>query len=334
MFKSATVKLTGWYLLILMVISLSFSIVIYQISVYEVNTRLESLQSTLFTQPSFVRTPIDPAQIVNMADATNHLISGLFFANLSVLVFGGIGSFLLARRTLKPIEDAHEAQSRFTSDASHELRTPLASMRAELEVTLRDPSTTKKEYQELLRSNLEEVVKLTKLSEMLLNLSRLDHDKLEQTSVNLTQMINDIIKQFNVPDDRMSVTAKKDTFVVGNDIAINELISILIDNSLKYSPADSLVVISLSTRNRQARFEITNTGPGIDSTVLPHIFDRFYRGDVSRTKSAKSGYGLGLALAKKIVQLHDGELSASSAPGHATTFTFMLPVSQSRPSRS
>lgn len=333
MFKSATFKLTGWYLLILMVISLSFSVVIYQISAHEVNMRLERLQKTLSTQPESIRTPVDDARITEMAEVSNHLTSGLFFANLSVFICGGVGSYLLARRTLTPIEHAHEAQSRFTSDASHELRTPLASMRAELEVTLRDTSTTKKEYRELLQSNLEEVIKLSKLSEMLLNLSRLDHDKLEKTKVNLTQTVGEVVKHFSIPRDRVRVSARKDVFVVGNDIAIYELISILIDNALKYSPPDSLVVISLTSRNRQARFEITNTGPGISNEVLPHIFDRFYRGDSSRTKSTQSGYGLGLALAKKIVQLHNGELLASSAPDHATTFTFLLPIPQARPSK-
>lgn len=88
---------------------------------------------------------------------------------------------------------------------------------------------------------------------------------------------------------------------------------ILVDNALKYSPSDSLVTIKLSKRNNKACFEITNTGEGISPDDLPHIFDRFYRADGSRTGGKKSGYGLGLALAKKIVEIHNGDLYASSA---------------------
>jgi signal transduction histidine kinase len=207
-------------------------------------------------------------------------------------------------------------------------------MRAELEVALRDPSVTKKDYQELIKSNLEEVNKLTKLSEMLLNLSRLDHDKLERSSLNLYSITKNVVRQFAIASSRIQISAKKDIYVTGNDVAIHELISILVDNALKYSPASSVVLITLTSNNRQAQFDITNRGPGIDATVLPHIFDRFYRGDSSRTKNIKNGFGLGLALAKNIVQLHNGELSATSAPENDTTFTVHLPLTQSRSSKN
>ena len=101
--------------------------------------------------------------------------------------------------------------------------------------------------------------------------------------------------------------------------------TILVDNALKYSPEKSKITIKLSRQGRQALFTITNGGEGISSKDLPHIFDRFYRPDNSRTHG---GTGLGLALAKDIVAMYKGELSVSSASGRDTTFRFTLPITK------
>lgn len=330
MFESATLKLTGWYLLILMTISLLFSGAIYQLTTAELGTRLENFQNKLQIESVFIPRPIDTLRIAEATEAQSHMFVGLLYANLLILIGGGIVSYFLARRTLRPIEIAHEAQSRFTSDASHELRTPLASMKTELEVILRDSTSTKKDFEAILRSNLEEVEKLTKLSEMLLNLSRLDHDKLERSAVDLRDVTRDVLARCGKPESRISVSASKQSVVEGNDAAITELIMILVDNALKYSPEDSHVDIVISRNNRYATFVINNTGPGIEAAKLPYIFDRFYRADTSRTNQSQQGFGLGLSLAKKIVELHGGELRVMSTPGAITTFTFMLPVSSRR----
>lgn len=329
MFHSATLKLTGWYLLILMVISILFSVVVFNLSSHEIDIRLQRFQINLLHDPTLNNDESsNTMRNGETQTAENNILIGLFYANLVILIGGGFGSYALARRTLRPIEEAHDAQSRFTSDASHELRTPLAAMKAELEVVIRDPKASKDDLREILVSNLEEVEKLSRLSEMLLNLSRLEHDKLEQGPVNLYKLTADAIARFNVSSKRISIVAHThNIIVVGNDIAIFELISILIDNALKYSPSSSLVTVHLLTTGRQGSFEITNTGPGIKEDLLPHIFDRFYRADSSR--SGKKGYGLGLALAKRIVEIHKGELTATSAQNHSTTFRFALTIFKS-----
>lgn len=334
MFRSATLKLTGWYLLILMSISVLFSAAIYQITSTEISIRLERLQTNLQTMGQFpARAPGDVFRSGEEAEAAGHIILGLVYANLLILIGGGVGSYLLARRTLRPIEEAHEAQSRFSSDASHELRTPLASMKAELEVILRDKNTTKKDLEEVLKSNLEEVEKLTRLSEMLLNLSRLEHGKLERSIIDIADVTNDVVRRFNLPKSRLEVRSVKHAVAVGNEAAVSELVAILVDNAIKYSPINSLVVVTLSRQGKFARFEITNTGPGIDADTLPHIFDRFYRADKSRSKRSQEGYGLGLSLAKKIVELHNGELTVTSTPDQSTSFTVLLPNPQARTSK-
>ncbi len=330
MFQSATIKLTAWYLMILMIISLLFSVIIYQVTSTEVNRRLEELQTGIQRQNSFRAPPgldVGSIRASQAHEASTNLIISLVYINVVILIAAGIGSYVLARRTLQPIEEAHEAQSRFTSDASHELRTPLAVMKTELEVALRDPKLAKTEMRELLESNLEEVDKLSRLSQTLLQLSRLDYDNIQKEELSLEATVRRIAKRFDKTGERIAFTAAKSApSIIGNRASIEELATILIDNALKYSPSDSLVSIHVGKRAQKACLEVINTGDGISAEALPLIFDRFFRADTSRTGNGKNGYGLGLALAKKIVEIHNGELSASSAPQHATTFTVLLPI--------
>ena len=327
MFKSATLKLTAWYLGILVAISLLFSVVIYSIASSEVGNRIGYFKSApQFSVNINNRTVFDNYRDAQVHQAEENLVTSLVITNICIWIAGGIGSYYLARRTLTPIEEAHEAQSRFTSDASHELRTPLASMKTEIEVALRDPSLTKQEMHELLESNLEEVNKLSSLSHMLLQLSRLDHNSIPQEKVPLAKTITSVVERLNKNENRIHFNGNKDRAVLANASSVEELLAILLDNALKYSPANSKVTVNPLHKKDMAGFEVINTGEGIPADILPHIFDRFYRADSSRTGGAKKGYGLGLALAKKIVELNRGELSVSSAPGQLTTFKVLLPI--------
>jgi signal transduction histidine kinase len=325
MFKSATLKLTIWYGAILVSISILFSVVIYSIASSEVRSRIDILQSTAPAQFRINPDVFESIRNTQIHAAEDSLISGLIMTNLIIWVAGGFGSYYLARRTLRPIEEAHEAQSRFTSDASHELRTPLASMKIELEVALRDPSPKKEEMRQLLESNLEEVNKLTKLSHTLLQLSRLDHDQITREQVDVNTVTADVVERFNKLSPRIVIHHARKLPILANESNVEELATILIDNALKYSPSNTTVHVSLIKQKQMSGFKVVNEGEGIAPEVLPHIFNRFYRADTSRTASAKKGYGLGLSLAKKIVELHGGELTVSSAPHQETTFQVLLP---------
>lgn len=332
MFQSATLKLTAWYLTILMAISITFSVVIYQLNYREVSFRLENLQQSIITELNApfsyfntFRTDSDSPLFNESRKASNQMILSLVNINIVVFVAGGLGAFFLARRTLRPIAEAHEAQSRFTSDASHELRTPLAAMKTEIEVYLRDPKLEIDEARELLESNLEEVDKLIQLSEMLLHLSRLDHDKLEVDMIDVPLILEEILKRYPQHYSRFQVTSRKKATTLANEAAINELVAILIDNAIKYSPDDSPIYIRVFERRGRIGFEIKNSGTPIPEDMLPRLFDRFFRADGSRTKGAKKGYGLGLSIAKKIIDVHHGELTVSSTE-EGTTFTFYLQI--------
>jgi len=311
-----------------MAISLIFSVSIYQLNFHEINLRLENLQKGILLPGIFPITntssELDQVRIEQSELASSQMIVTLFYVNLVILVGGGIGSYVLARRTLEPIERAHEAQSRFTSDASHELRTPLAAMKTELEVALRDPNINADETKELITSNLEEVNKLIQLSEMLLKLARLDYDKLEKKQLNIVELFESTLKQYSKHRKRFDITTRQKALIYGNESAILEVLSILVDNAIKYSPARSRIAVRIFEKRMMVGFEISNSGKPIPEESLPRIFDRFYRADTSRTESNKNGYGLGLAIGKKIADIHYGDIQVRSTD-KLTTFTLTLP---------
>ena len=124
--------------------------------------------------------------------------------------------------------------------------------------------------------------------------------------------------------DRFNITTRKNAYVYGSEPAVTEVITILIDNALKYSPEKSPIAVRIFERLGFVGYELKNEGTKIPDQSLTKLFDRFYRADSSRTESSKNGYGLGLAIAKKIVDIHHGEITVTS-DDQATTFTVFLP---------
>lgn len=312
-----------------MFLSIVFSLVIYQVASSEIQSRIRNFQNNVQSSLESNEAPLLD-RIIHLSEdlqASDKLIVELFYVNIVVLVGGGFISYFLARRSLVPIKKVHEAQSRFTSDTSHELRTPLAVMKTELEVALRDKDATVESLKQVLASNLEEVDKLSKLAEMLLNLSQLDNTNIKLGAVNLNKVTNSVINNLKLPKKLVVITSAKQQIICGNDMAIFDLVKVLIDNAVQYSPKGSTIDIVISKKDdNYAKFKITNTGSGIKPDKMPYIFDRFYRADESRTSGDNKGYGLGLALAKNIAELHNGSLSATSIPNDITTFTLVLPL--------
>lgn len=339
MFKSATVKLTIWYLVILSGIVLVFSLIIYQVASSEINSRLENIEQRLTgglsdSELELLNYDLTTIRALQAKQARENLFTNLAYINLLFISGGGVASYFMARRTLEPIEEAHDAQSRFTSDASHELRTPLAAMKTELEVALRDPKLSKVEMRELLSSNLEEVDKLSKISQSLLLLSRLEHSALPTRRLALDDITRRIVENNNRKASRIIYDPpERPLYVSAHQVSIEELVTILTDNAIKYSSPKSKVRVRLKRKNKKAKLEVINTGKGITPEELPYIFDRFFRADQSRTGGEKAGFGLGLSLAKRIVEMHKGDLSVSSEPHKETNFTVLLPLYQAEKKR-
>lgn len=332
MFKSAALKLTVWYLVIIMVLSVGLSLVIYRLSRDELinNTRRQVyfFNDTL-TQSDF--NTFSRLRQRQLSQGLARLRADLFLFNFFVLTAGGAASYGLARRTLKPIEESLEAQKRFAADASHELRTPLAAIQAEIEVALRNNEITKKEAVELLRSNLEEVAKLKALSDGLLRLASEEGKQTHRQAVSLKAVAGQAVARIDkiaLNKDIKIDTALEEALAKGDEQSLVDLVAILLDNAVKYSPHGSTVQVKSYVKDKNAHISVTDHGKGIKAQELPKIFERFYRTDSSRSRESSGGYGLGLAIAKKIADMHGGAIEVKSAPGKGSSFTVLLPMKQ------
>ncbi len=336
MFQSATIRLTGWYLAILMAASLFFSVALWLVSTGQVAKSLHhpsyigGLGGSLNSGPIF-----DQYRIDRLHEIEGGLAWSLLAFNTTILLVGGGASYLLAKHTLRPIEEALEAQARFTADASHELRTPLTSMKTEIEVALREKSLSEASARSLLESNLEEIAHLQALASGLLRLAQYQNGQTVPIlqPVTTAKVIHEAIHRVNAAAKAKLITLEPETtgaILEAESDSLTELLVILLDNAVKYGHKNGHVWVSTAVHGSHVVFVVRDDGPGIAGADLPHLFDRFYRADSARTKQSTGGYGLGLAIAKQIVELHHGHLVVESALGHGATFTVRLPMKKAK----
>ncbi|MFI5265575.1 MAG: sensor histidine kinase [Candidatus Levyibacteriota bacterium] len=327
-FENARLKLTAWYCLFIMFISVLFSVVIFTEANREL-THFERIQRTRveyeLSNPQTQRPPtLNPQEI---SDARMRLLFTLILVDAGILVFSGFAGYFLAGRTLKPIKKNMEEQYRFVTDASHELRTPLTSLRSEIEVGLRSKNLAAEEARLLLESNLEEVIALQALSNNLLELSQNGNriDASLMRPVPLERVIAQAIKKVDSLAHAKQIKIEnkiKNATVKGIEDRLVELFVILLDNAIKYSPKKKTVTVSSKIANGKVEISVIDRGIGISGKDILHIFDRFYRAESS--KFASHGYGLGLSIAKKITESHNGTITVTSEPDKNTTFTVSL----------
>ena len=325
-FHVATLKLTGWYLAILMVVCLVFSVTLFQISSREFDRPLPpESQQRMISDYS-----VDQFRSIREQRATESkqaILGNLVMLNLVTLALGAGLSYLFARRTLRPVEEAMEAQAQFTSDASHELRTPLAVMRTENEIALREKKPTIAGLTSAVKSNLEELERLQQLTDRLLALS--SSQSLPLSSFHVSVIIDEVYarQQQQAAQKHITITTRingKRLSATGNGESVCDIVSILVDNAVKYSPAKSTVHLMAGVKNNTVEICIIDEGPGIEDADKERIFDRFYRGDQSRSKQHVEGHGLGLALAQRLAELNKGQLRVADAQPKGTIFTLVL----------
>lgn len=270
-----------------------------------------------------------------IAETKNRLKIILAVINFSILGVSTVAGYFLAGRTLKPISQMIDEQNRFITDASHELRTPLTSLKSEIEVNLRDEKLTLNQAKKLLISNLEEVNNLQILSDSLIKITQ--HQKGENGSTavetSLALVVDEAIKKVaNLAKSKnIAISNKTRDFIIeGNRQNLVELFVIFLDNAIKYSPKHTRVNLTSQKTDDHVSIKITDQGIGIDEKDIPHLFDRFYRADKSRTKFNVSGYGLGLSIAKQIVERHGGSIKVQSIPNQGTTFVIQISMKHSR----
>jgi len=323
--------------------SLGFSIVLYNASAHELKRQVpptiitrdyqfresQDLGSTRNGEGNDAPQRIDEFFRKRTEEARRTLLGRLALLNALTLVGGAALSCYLARRTLQPIERNMEAQSQFVSDASHELRTPLTTLQTSNEVALRNPKLSLADSKELIVQNIEEVAKLQSLTDGLLTLAGPERGQIVRQRVSLQDVAGDAMNRvISLAQDRaITIDDKvKPQVVLANRQTLAQAVVVLLDNAIKYSPKDSTIFLSGGQRTKRAYISVRDQGPGIRPHDQSRIFDRFYRADQSRSTQHVLGHGIGLSLAKKLVEQQGGEIHVTSTVGKGSTFTISFPL--------
>lgn len=340
MFESAKLKLTAWYLLIIMLVSLSFSAIIFNLLSAELDrfanvhrVRIEQGMQNQYPEQQRIITKKFPKPPSNfdpelLDETKGRVLMVLGIINGIILVISGGFGYLLARKTLQPIHKMVDEQNRFVSDASHELRTPLTSLKLGMEVFLRDKKCSLDDAKKLITSSIVEVNRLHFLSENLLELSKYQQSspKIAIKKISVEKMINKALDKISQQIEKKQILVNKSK--TSQEIEVNEqefvdMLVILLDNAVKYSGEKSKIEIKMKKMSNYFDLHIIDHGVGIKSEDLPFIFDRFYRADNARVKG---GYGLGLSIAKQIAKKNNILLLVESVFGKGTDFTLRASV--------
>jgi signal transduction histidine kinase len=319
LFWQARIKLTAFYVIIIAFILIIFSTFLYDSIKVNLSDASEENFSSQQSEQRFV------------AQAIENVRSTLFFSDLGVLIFASILSYLLAGKTLKPIKKAMEIQKKFAADASHELRTPLAIMRNENEVALRNTLLPKETAQAVLKSNLEEIQKMTDMVDDLLSLARSTNGNTNNSSdiLNISNTVAQVTEKISKLAQEKGISinyAEQEQFSIkGNKILLERMLINIFQNSLQHTPAGGTVTVVLNKKDKKVVIKITDTGEGIDEKHLPFVFDRFYKGSPSSV-SHHIGNGLGLAIVKEIVDNHNGTVSIQSKKDKGTSIIITFPI--------
>jgi heavy metal sensor kinase len=247
-----------------------------------------------------------------------------------------IGRLIQAfNETLERLESLFETQRRFLADVSHELRTPLTAIRGNVDL-IRRMGTPDPESLEAITS---EVDRMTRMVQDLLLLAQAESGQLPMGHeiVELDTLLLQVYKQAKVlAQDRLDIRlGREDQARVRGDVdRLKQMLLNLVSNAIQYTPADGTITLSLTCVGDRARLTVSDTGPGIAQDALPHIFERFYRVDRSRQRTAQGGIGLGLSIAHWIARSHDGTIEVASQLGQGTTFSVWLPLANSLPARA
>ncbi len=245
----------------------------------------------------------------------------------AVLLIG----FIIANSSIKPIEDSYNKQKQFVADASHELKTPLTTINTNVDVLLSHTDNKIAEEKKWLDYIKTEAERMTKLTNDLLYLAGLDHGggnviyspvSFSEATESVILLMEAVIFEKNV---NMDYSIEPDISVKASPEQLKQLVMILLDNAVKYTPASGSIRVTLAHEGADAALRVRNTGEGISEEAQKQIFERFYREDRSRSRES-GGYGLGLAIAKAIVNEYKGSIKVFSKKNEFTEFTVKIPA--------
>ena len=268
-----------------------------------------------------------------LRQAMRDLIGSSLLVGCAALILLFLISLFLAGWALRPVERAWDQQRQFVSDASHELKTPLTVILANLDILRRHEGDSIRAQRKWLDSSEAEAQHMKQLVEDLLTLARLDEaghtaPLPAMCAVDLTDAVLSSLLTFEPvafeQGLRLDSSLEPGICVNGDEARLRQLTTILLDNACKYAGKGGSVTVSLTASGDKARLSVSNTGDVIPPEQLRHLFERFYRADPARP-GGQTGYGLGLAIASGIAQLHSGRITALSDAEHGTVFSVTLP---------
>jgi heavy metal sensor kinase len=273
------------------------------------------------------------APVAAMAEQARQITSELLSARLPVKNAGDeVGRLALVfNDTLARLEKSFEGLRRFSADASHELRSPLTALRTVGEVGLRE-ARTETELRETIASMLEEAQHLADLVESLLALARLEDGApiARRETVSVGDLVAEVQSHLDVLSAEkrqdLKVQCEADLCFEGDAILIRHALTNIVHNAIRYSPAATEIRIEASQQNGSVCIEVKDEGPGISPEHQAAVFERFFRVDKARSRE-QGAFGLGLAIAKRSVELHRGRLELESTPGRGSLFRMVLPIS-------
>jgi len=234
-------------------------------------------------------------------------------------------SIYLTNRTIKPIRESFEKQKQFITNASHELKTPLTIIRTNTSLLLSNGSETIESQGKWFSYINNQIERMSKLIDEMLSLAKLDTGKelVEFTSFNMSKLVNNILLTFEAVlfENNIELVSniEDDLNLKGDKESIKKVFIILLDNAIKYTNKNGKIDVKLCQDKNKIKLKVKNTGEGIKKEDLEKVFERFYRVDTSRARET-GGYGLGLSIAKSIVESHNGKIYAESNIGKDTTF--------------
>jgi heavy metal sensor kinase len=238
---------------------------------------------------------------------------------------------LTFNRMIERLEASFQQIRQFSTDVSHELRTPITGIRGQLEVALFTAQTTD-QYREAMFNSLQDIDRLSQIVRALLLLSQAESGQLvlQKARLNLCEVVDDLVDQFQIPAEaagvRLTASLPPHCEADVDRVQIERMITNLLSNALKFTPEGGEVKVLLEVQPDHVEIVVQDTGQGIPTEYLPHIFDRFYRVPGKGTApSPEQGLGLGLSFVAWIVKAHHGKIEVDSTPGKGTKFIIRLP---------
>src|SRR5918995_6806643 len=257
-------------------------------------------------------------------EIVERLVLILVSVGLLALLLAGVGGLFVSRRAVRPVRSAFHRQRTFVADASHELKTPITLIKINAEMVAREPTSPRN--RKVVEDQLSEIDRMNTLVSDLLVLARLDADKLD-----VSDQTFDLAKVLAETADRFILRAAEKEILLdievpgelpalGDPGRTGQILAALLDNAVRFTPSGGRVTIVGSSDDGRVHVSVTDTGPGISSEHLPHVFERFYRADTARRRSS-GGTGLGLAIARDLAVIQGGEGAVKNARGGGASFT-------------